>query len=221
MFADPELRKIHPLGKSPVITLKPQGIAEPIVLAETGFIAQYLTEHFGKDTTLLPQRYKPGHEGEVGFETDEWLRYTYLLHYNEGSLMTTLMISAVAMRLKSSSVPFLVRPLTSLVANQVLSMLVFPNTKRHLEFLEELLQSSGGDYLCGKHLTAADIVVSFALITAKDGFKDFGNWEKPLDELFPKLWGWAAKMENSEGYMKSVRKIKEIDDSFGIKFGFE
>ncbi len=95
MLAPPALRKIHPLGKSPVITVKAPGAAEPTVLAETGFIIQYLCDHFPKGKALVPQRWKDGQEGQVGGETEEWMRYQYLLHYIEGSFMTTMLLNIV------------------------------------------------------------------------------------------------------------------------------
>lgn len=72
-LAPKELKDIHPLGKSPVITILPEGAEKPIVLAESGPIIEYLAEHFG--TWLIPKRYPEGKEGMVGGETEEWLRY--------------------------------------------------------------------------------------------------------------------------------------------------
>ena len=97
MLAPEEAKKIHPLGKFPIVTVQGPNQAEPMVLAESGTIVEYLTEHFGKD--MIPQRYLAGKEGEVGGETEEWLRYRYLMHYAEGSLMT-LMIVALFMNRK-------------------------------------------------------------------------------------------------------------------------
>jgi glutathione S-transferase len=95
MFAPPELEKIHPLGKSPIIAITAPGAAEPIILAESGFITEYLCEHFGEGTTMVPPKWKAGHEGKVAGETPEWLRYQHLLHYAEGSFMPVLLMSFV------------------------------------------------------------------------------------------------------------------------------
>lgn len=67
------------------------------MLAESGLIAEYLTEHFGAGTTLAPVRWQEGKEGQVGGETEAWMRYKYLLHYCEGSLMPLLNVLLVAM----------------------------------------------------------------------------------------------------------------------------
>lgn len=75
MLAPPELRRIHPLGKSPVIE------DEGRVIAETGAIVEYLVEKTGKLGV-------PGHR-------DDALRYRQFLHYAEGSLMPPLLVKLV------------------------------------------------------------------------------------------------------------------------------
>lgn len=166
-LAPPELKKVHPLGKSPLVSITPPG-AEPIVLAESGFITQYLSEHYGKETTMVPKRWKDGQEGKVGGETEEWLRCQYLLHFVEGTFLSTLLRGVVVSMLKSKNVPFLIRPVTSMVANQILTSFIQPNIQRQLAFLEQQLETSGGDFLCGKDLSSADVLLSFGLISAKD-----------------------------------------------------
>ncbi|KAI1504283.1 glutathione S-transferase [Biscogniauxia marginata] len=219
MLAPPELKKIHPLGKSPVIAVTPPGSTEPIVLAESGFITQYLSEHFAQGTTLVPKRWKDGQEGKVGGETEQWLRWQYYLHYVEGSLMSMLVMAMVLGTLKSPNIPFFIRPLTSLVANQIFSKLVFPNAKAHLSFLEKQLETSGGDYICGADLTSADILLSFGLIAAKDRFEAFGTWEAGGPKaLFPNVFAYIDRLASHPGYKRSAEKIKEIDSSFGIAF---
>ncbi|MBO9623122.1 MAG: glutathione S-transferase [Sphingomonas sp.] len=76
MLAPPELRRIHPLGKSPVIE------REGRVVAETGAIIEYLVEL--ADGRLGP----PAHR-------DDTLRYRHFLHYAEGSLMPPLLVKLV------------------------------------------------------------------------------------------------------------------------------
>jgi glutathione S-transferase len=98
MMAPPELQKIHPLGKSPVIQIKPAGAeadVEPVTLAESGFITQYLTENVPEGKKLMPERWKEGMEGKLGGETEAWMRYQYYLHYCEGTLMPPLVMGLV------------------------------------------------------------------------------------------------------------------------------
>jgi glutathione S-transferase len=88
------LKDIHPLGKSPILTLSSPSSKAPLVLAESAFIAEYLCDHFG-GAHLVPQRFDAGKGGEVGGETEEWLRYRYYMHYTEGSLMPNLVMKFV------------------------------------------------------------------------------------------------------------------------------
>ncbi len=90
MMAPPELEKVWPLGKSPVLTVTVPDNPDPVVLAESGFIIQYLCDHWGQNSTLVPKRWKEGQEGKLGGETPEWTRFQYLLYYSEGSFMPYL-----------------------------------------------------------------------------------------------------------------------------------
>ena len=80
MLAPPSLRRIHPLGKSPVIE------DGPLRLAETGAIVDYLVGRYG-------ERLAPTEGGDA-----HW-RYRYWLHYAEGSLMPPLLLKLVVSRL--------------------------------------------------------------------------------------------------------------------------
>jgi glutathione S-transferase len=75
MLAPPELRQVHPLGKSPVIEDIEED--ERRVIAETGAIVEYLVEKA---------------EGRLGPEAnrDSVLRYRQFLHYAEASMMPPL-----------------------------------------------------------------------------------------------------------------------------------
>jgi glutathione S-transferase len=80
MLAPDELKRIHPLGKSPII--EDNGTK----LAETGLIIEYLVEHHARN--LAPAR-----------DTSAYWRYKYWLHYAEGSLMPPLLLQLVVDRL--------------------------------------------------------------------------------------------------------------------------
>ena len=92
-LADPALQEVHPLGKSPVIGIKPPGAEKEIVIAESGAIVEYLIDHFG--SSMKPKRYKEGMEGQIGGETEEWMRDRYFMHYAEGSLMTIMLVAFI------------------------------------------------------------------------------------------------------------------------------
>lgn len=89
LAAGTELNALHPLGKSPVITIGDRNIAE------SAFIVEYLSEHFGP--SLIPSKWKDGCEGKVLGETEEYMRYRYYMNYCEGSLMTLLIVSLIAL----------------------------------------------------------------------------------------------------------------------------
>ena len=74
-LAPPELRQVHPLGKSPVITDGDKTIAE------SGAIVEYLIDRYGKG------RFKPAPG------TDDHLKYVEWMHYAEGSAMTPLLMA--------------------------------------------------------------------------------------------------------------------------------
>lgn len=100
-LAPPELKKVHDLGKSPVLSITPAGSQDAVIVAESAFIIEYLLDHFSNGSTLLPKRYKDGQEGIVGGETEQWLRFRYFMHYAEGSLMTFMLVSLITMRSSS------------------------------------------------------------------------------------------------------------------------
>ncbi len=91
MLAPSELKEIHPLGKSPIVIVESEANPKPLVLAESGPLMEYLIDHFSPH--LAPERYQKGKDGEVGGETEGWVRYRYYMHYAEGSLTPFLIFS--------------------------------------------------------------------------------------------------------------------------------
>jgi len=94
LLAPPELRDVHPIGHSPVVTILEPGATEPVVLAESGFIYQYMVEHYSQGK-LAPKHWKDGQEGKLLGETEEWQRYQYILFYSEGSWMPFLLLQGI------------------------------------------------------------------------------------------------------------------------------
>jgi len=86
-LAPPELTKVHPLGKSPVIT------DGDITIAESGAIVDYLIRRYGNGA-MMPA------SGSRDYEAyNEWL------HYSEGSAMLPLMLHLYVSRLKEAGAP--------------------------------------------------------------------------------------------------------------------
>ena len=73
MLAPKELKQIHPLGKSPIVGVQSTNMSQPLILAESAAIMEYLCDHFAPH--LIPKRYQEGKEGQVGGETEQWIRY--------------------------------------------------------------------------------------------------------------------------------------------------
>ena len=89
--APPELKNIHPLGKAPILVIESDARPTPLVLAESGNLMEYLIDHYG--SRLAPKKFLDGKEGQVGGETEEWLRYRYYMHYAEGTVMIYLVVA--------------------------------------------------------------------------------------------------------------------------------
>lgn len=140
MRAPESLKAIHPLGKSPVVT------DGDLVLAESGAIAEYfIAAH--PDAKLAPER-----------DTPEYLRYTYWLHYAEGSampLLQTKLIFAVI----PYQVPFFIRPVARAISNGVSEQLLDPQINDHVALWEKELSRDG--WFGGREFSAADILMSF------------------------------------------------------------
>jgi glutathione S-transferase len=146
MLAPPALRAVHPLGKSPVIT------DGDVTVAESGAIIEYLVGRHGQG------RLRPA-EG-----TPERLRYTYWLHYAEGSAMPPLLLKLIFDKVETSPMPFFVKPIARGISAKVKSAFITPQIKTHFDFIEGELGKA--PWFAGEELTAADVQMSFPLEAA-------------------------------------------------------
>jgi len=175
MLAPKELRAIHPLGKSPVITDNGNTVAE------SGAIIEYVLKTYGQGR-LIPAD-----------DTPERLRYTYWLHYAEGSAMTPLLLKLI-FGLLPKRAPFLIRPIVNAVATKALATLVTPQLRQHMAFWESELGKS--EWFAGDEFTAADIQMSFPLeaASARGG----------LEQGHPKAMAWLAKIHARPAYQRAL-----------------
>jgi len=178
MRAPAELRKIHPLGKSPIVA------DGDLVLAETGAIIEYLVDKYGRGK-LAPA---PG--------TPERLRYTYWLHYAEGSAMSPLLLKLIFSRMESGPAPFFIRPVARAIARKVQATVVDPQLKLHLDYLEGEL--SKAPWFVGDEFSAADIMMSFPL----EGAASRGG----LDDSRPKLMDFLARIHARPAYQQALER---------------
>ena len=178
MLAPPELRAVHPLGKSPVIS------DGDLTIAESGAIVEYLAGKYG-DGKLVPAAGTP-----------ERLRYTYWMHFAEGTMMPPLLLKLIFDRIESGPMPFFVKPIARGIAQRAKGMMVTPNLERLLTFMESELGSR--EWFAGPAFSAADIQMSFPLeaASARGG----------LDEKHPKLCAFLKTIHARPAYQRALEK---------------
>ena len=178
MYAPPELAKVHPLGKSPVIT------DGDVTVAESGAIIEYLLDEHDREGRLRPP---PG--------TPERRRFTYWLHFAEGSAMPPLLMKLVFDKVRHAKVPFFIKPVVRGVAEKVTENYIAPNLARQFRFMEDELATR--PWFAGKAFSAADIQMSFPLeaAAARGG----------LDDAFPKLMDWLQRIHARPAYHRALQ----------------
>ncbi|GAP34988.1 glutathione S-transferase [Piscinibacter sakaiensis] len=178
MLAPPELRRVHPLGKSPVIA------DGDTVVAESGAIIEYLVERHGGGRLVPP----PG--------SPERLRWTYFLHYAEGSAMPPLLMRLVFDKIASTPVPFFVKPVIKGLVGKVNAAFIQPQLTTHLDFLEgELAQRP---WFAGADFSAADIQMSFPLEAARQ--------RAGLDATRPRLMDFLERIHARPAYRRALER---------------
>lgn len=183
MLAPPALRKVHPLGKSPVLT------DGDLILAESGAIMEYLVERYG-DGCFAPAR-----------EVPAYLRYRYWLHYAEGSLMSPLLLKLVFDKIESSPMPLFVKPIAKAISGKAKSSFIMPQLNTHLDYLEAELGKS--KWFVGDDFTAADVQLSFPIeaAAARGG----------LDASRPKLMDYLQRIHARPAYQKALERGGEYE----------
>jgi glutathione S-transferase len=178
MLAPESLRRVHPLGKSPVV------VDGDEVLAESGAIIEALTDRYGAGRLAPPTG------------TPERLRYHYWLHYAEGSAMPPLLLKLVFARVANAKAPFFVKPIARAIADKVVRSFVAPQIKLHLDYMEGELAKK--PWFAGTEFSAADIQMSFPLeaATARGG----------LDASRPHLWAWLERIHARPAYRRALER---------------
>lgn len=182
-LAPPELRAVHPLGKSPVIT------DGDLTIAESGAILEYLVERHGDQgqgdvAHLLPAAGTPEHR-----------QCRFWMHYAEGSLMNWLVMKLVFLSIPKQPMPFFVRPIARTLCAKVMAKLIDPNVATAMKFMEEHLATHA--WFAGEQLTVADFQMSFAVEAALS---------RAGKGSFPKLQAYKAKMEARPAYQRAIAK---------------
>lgn len=176
MLAPPELRAVHPLGKSPLVEMDGE------IIAETGAIVETLLDAV-PGTVLRPA---PG--------TAEARRYRYWLHYAEGSAMTPLLLKLIFGQLPKRS-PKLVRPMVNAISTKAQSGFIDPQIASHVAWWEAELSKSG--WFAGREFTAADIMMSFPLEAASS--------RAPLDGQ-PSIQAFLKRIHTRPAYQRALER---------------
>jgi len=179
MLAPPELRRVHPLGKSPVVTTD-----DGLTLAESGAIVETLIERHGQG------RFAP-----LAGSADA-LRYRYWLHYAEGSAMPPLLLKLIFDKIESAKMPFFIRPIAKGIAGKAKAGFVTPNIRAHLDFMDGELAKS--EWFAGSEFTGADIQMSFPVEAARA--------RGGLDDSRPRLMAWLGRIHARPAYQRALER---------------
>ncbi|WP_166425386.1 glutathione S-transferase [Paraglaciecola sp. 20A4] len=142
-LAPESLKKIHQLGKSPVIT------DGEVTVAESGAIIDYLARKYS-DKSLIPQA-----------DTEAYRQYTYWLHFAEGTLMPPMVAKLVFDKVRQNAKPFFVKMVANKIADKVMDGYFGLNLVANLKYVEQHLADN--EWFAGEALSGADIQMSFPL----------------------------------------------------------
>ena len=176
-LAPPELKAVHPLGKSPVLQ------DGDVTVAETGAVVEYLLDTYGQG------RLRPA----AGTEAAR--RFTYWLHYAEGSAMPPLLLKLVFNMLPRRS-PALMRPLVNNIAAKAQSSFVDPQTRAHVEYWEAELTRH--EWFAGDDFSGADIMMSFPVEAGADRAFDVAGK--------PRLKAFLDRIHARPAYVRALER---------------
>lgn len=175
-LAPEALKRIHPLGKAPVITDGDR------VVAESGAIIHYLLDRHA-DGRLRPG---PGSENA--------LRYQYWMHYAEGTLMPLLVMSLILRRIDRAA--WFIRPLARRITGQVRKAYLDPNIRLNVSFVEDTLRAQ--PWFAGEDFSACDIQMSVPLEALASGFGP--------DLAMPGIRGFLERIHARPAYQRARTK---------------
>ncbi|KAG9098005.1 hypothetical protein FS749_004929 [Ceratobasidium sp. UAMH 11750] len=183
MVAPKELRDVHPLGLSPVIT------DGDVVLAESGAIVEYLIGKYGAG------RFTPPQSGYV-----DNLYYT---HYAEGTLMP-LLVNQLIFTLIPERAPFFIRPILSMVFSMLMSQMIHPRIKVNMKMVEAHLAKRPGKFFAGGDApTSADFQMIFPL-------ESFSAKSEP-DSTGEHVKAYVKAIHGRPAYKRALEKGGEYD----------
>lgn len=180
MLAPPELKQVHALGKSPVIT---EG---RITVAESGAIIEYLLDAHAAAQGKAELRPAAG--------TPERRQFTYWLHFAEGSAMPYMVMKLVFDQVRNAPVPFFIKPVVKGVADKVTQSFLMPNITQQLAFIESTLAQQ--PWFAGHAFTAADVQMSYPLEAAAE--------RVGLGGSHPHISAWLERIHARPAYQRAL-----------------
>ena len=178
MLAPAALLSIHPLGKSPVIT------DAGVTVAESGAIVEFLVDRYGAGRLIPPAG------------TPERLRYTYWLHYAEGSAIPPLLLKLIFDRVETTPMPGPLRAMARRIAGTVRGAFIAPQLKLHLDYMEAELATRS--WFAGEEFSAVDVQMSFPLEAARS--------RAGLDASRPKLFDFLNRIHARAAYRRALER---------------
>ena len=177
MLAPPELKKIHPLGKSPVVE------DGDMKLAESGAIIDALAQKYGAGK-LVP-----------ALDAPAFIDYRYWLHYAEGSAMSPLLLKLVFDKIESAPMPFFIKPVAKGISAKTKEAFISPQLKTHFDFMNATLGKQ--KWFAGEHFSAADIQMSFPIEAgeARVGYQHY-----------PHLTDFLTRIHERPAYQAALEK---------------
>jgi glutathione S-transferase len=183
LAAPASLRSVHPLGKAPVVT---DGDS---TWAESGAVLETLLDRYGGGRLVPPAA------------TPERERYTYWMHYAEGSLMPSVVLRLIFASLPKQPMPALARPVVRQLAKGVVEAFVQPQIKLHFDHVEQALAKH--TWFAGEDFTAADIQMSFPIQAMAP----------IVDKTHRKITDYLARIRERPGYRRAVARGGPFDPS--------
>lgn len=177
-LAPKELENLHPMGKAPILE---DGTK---VLAESGFIIEYLLKYYNGFNKLTAK------------SSVEWENYTYWFHFAESSAMPNLLMRLVFSKVVENS-PFLVKSVAKGIQKKVEQRLISGNINKMLDLMEQHL--SFNKWFAGNEFTAVDIQMYMVGVAA--------NARGGLDKSkYANILNWIKRCESRPAFIKATKQ---------------
>lgn len=178
------LRKIHPLGRAPVL------VDGSVVIAESGAICDYIARKH-QNPALMPNE-----------SSDDFNQVQFWSHYAEGSFMPSLVTSMVLEKARAKASPFFVRLVANKIIDGVMNAYFASHIKQNLLFLDAHLETN--TWLVGGSLSLADIQMSFA-VEALHKAQKLGAYDN--------IRAYVGSIQADESHQRAMQKMSKAEAS--------